>query len=194
VQDRNNFNCLEIVLISDSFLLLVVAKMIGITTQSILELEGPRKANTDRTIFFDINERGQVLDVKTGGPFLNYFLYDIKVFRFNQGEICKVNILTRFFYFIIVAILFCEHREEFAAKAVVFAISLDHEFNLGVKNLGLTHVVILGLPLAGVNIWQINDPLKHDSLLYEPHFLFLSAEQYELGSEPVLIEINSVLL
>ncbi len=79
MQNGNNFDCLEIILICNSFLLLIVVEVIGVATQCIFKLKGPTKCHINALVSFII-KWWQVLYFETWRFTICLFIEEIYVF------------------------------------------------------------------------------------------------------------------
>ncbi len=93
MQYGNNFDCLEIVLICNSLLLLVVVEVIGVATQCIFKLKRTAKGNVYTVVSFII-EWWQVLYFETWRFTICLFIEEIYVFWLDQYDIRKIDILV----------------------------------------------------------------------------------------------------
>jgi len=93
MQNWYNFDCLEIILICNSFLLLVVVEVIGVATQCIFKLKRTTKGNVDTVVSFII-EWWQVLYFETWRFTICLFIEEIYVFWLDQYDVRKIDIFV----------------------------------------------------------------------------------------------------
>lgn len=93
MQNWYNFDCLEIILICNSFLLLVVVEVIGVATQCIFKLKRTTKGNVDTVVSFII-EWWQILYFETWRFTICLFIEEIYVFWLDQYDVRKIEIFV----------------------------------------------------------------------------------------------------